>query len=94
MSFDRLDLSSDPGISPSRVPLALGPNSRQAPPAKEEPVDRKKFVGVKFNCCGLYVRVYINKDGTAYEGRCPKCTKPVRLKIGEGGTSNRFFEAF
>ncbi len=26
-------------------------------------------------------------------GRCPKCLKPVRLKIGEGGVDSRFFYA-
>lgn len=87
MSIDRLDLTSDPNFV-SRTPVVVPGNAR----APE--VDRKKFVGVRFHCCSLYVRVYVNKDGTAYEGRCPKCAKPVRLKIGEGGTSNRFFDAY
>jgi len=55
---------------------------------------KKKFLGLKFTCCGVYSRVYVNRDGTAYEGRCPKCLKPVKLKIGEDGTDNRFFEVF
>ena len=56
--------------------------------------ERRKFIGVKFNCCGIYVRIYANKEGTAYEGRCPKCFRPVKFKIGEGGTEHRFFEAY
>jgi len=55
---------------------------------------KKKFLGLKFTCCGVYARVYVNHDGTAYEGRCPKCLKQVKLKIGEGGTDSRFFEVF
>ena len=55
---------------------------------------KKKYLGLKFTCCGVYSRVYVNHDGTAYEGRCPKCLKPVKLKIGEGGTDSRFFEVF
>jgi len=53
----------------------------------------KKFLGIKFECCGVYARIYQNKDGTAYVGRCPKCMRPIRINIGAGGTNNRFFRA-
>lgn len=43
----------------------------------------KNFVGVMFTCCGVYGRVYKNKEGTAYVGRCPKCLKSIRMKIGK-----------
>lgn len=57
------------------------------------PGAKRRFVGVHFTCCDLYTRVYVNRDGTAYEGRCPKCAKKVRLEIGPGGTDSRFFTA-
>jgi hypothetical protein len=60
--------------------------------AKPQVVGRR-FVGVQFTCCDVYTRVYINADQTAYEGRCPKCAKQVRLMIGPGGTDARFFTA-
>jgi hypothetical protein len=75
-----LDVSSDP--QPNKT-------EEQSPP--KEP---RKFIGVKFNCCGIYVRVYINKEGTGYEGRCPKCFRPVKFKIGGEGVSHRFFDAY
>jgi len=78
-----LDLSSDP--SPQQPPLS-GEGSKGAVP--------RKFVGVKFNCCNVYVRIYVNKEGTAYEGRCPKCYRNVKFQIGSGGTDHRFFEAY
>jgi hypothetical protein len=53
----------------------------------------RRFVGVQFTCCDVYTRIYINSDQTAYEGRCPKCAKKVRLVIGPGGTDARFFTA-
>jgi hypothetical protein len=80
-----LDISSDPHPKPEPEP------EEQALPAKKE---QRKFIGVKFNCCGIYVRIYINKEGTLYEGHCPKCFRPVKFKVGESGTSHRFFEAY
>ncbi|MDR1962471.1 MAG: hypothetical protein LBQ50_01680 [Planctomycetaceae bacterium] len=78
-----LDLSSEPVLgSPVSSSDIENPNKTG-----------RRFIGVKFNCCGIYVRIYINRDGTAYEGRCPKCFKPVKIKIGTGGTNHRFFEA-
>ena len=53
----------------------------------------KKFLGIMFDCCNIYRRIYINKEGNAYEGRCPVCYRPVKVKIGEGGSSSRFFTA-
>ncbi len=56
---------------------------------------KKPFIGVTFKCCNVYSQVYINKDGTAYEGVCPRCyRKKVVVQIVEkGGTETRFFEA-
>lgn len=54
----------------------------------------KKFLGIMFKCCGVYGRIYENNDKTAYVGRCPRCMRTVKVKIGEGGTNTRFFEAY
>jgi hypothetical protein len=53
----------------------------------------KKFLGIMFECCHVYSRIYINKDGTAYEGKCPRCLKEIKVRIGKEGTSSRFFRA-
>ena len=63
------------------------------PPAVQPGVGRR-FVGIRFDCCSVYARVYVNRDETAYEGCCPKCFKPVRIGIGPGGTDCRFFSAY
>lgn len=64
-------------------------------PQPEMPaVERRRFLGVNFACCGVYSRVYANRENTAYCGNCPKCGKPVTFQIGPGGTDERFFTAF
>ena len=79
MAGERLDISSEPA--------GIGRNPRGQQPGG------RRFVGVRFVCCEVYTRVYINADETAYEGNCPRCAKPVRLRIGPGGTNERFFTA-
>lgn len=55
---------------------------------------RRRFLGVHFSCCHVYARVYVNPEGTHYAGFCPRCARPVRFRIGPGGTSERFFTAY
>lgn len=63
-------------------------NSSPPPPHAQ-----RKFLGIHFSCCNVYVRIYKNKDKTAYEGRCPRCGRKVTVAIGKQGTSSRFFIA-
>ena len=70
------------------------PKSSADDGAANEAESRQRFIGVRFRCCGTYARAYLNKEGTTYQANCPKCSKPVRFKVGPGGTDSRFFEAY
>lgn len=75
MAGDHLDLTSDPHSGK--------PSNNQ----RKDP----RYLGIRFDCCKIYVRIYLNRDGTAYEGRCPRCLRPVRFIVGAGGSDARFF---
>lgn len=53
----------------------------------------RPWLGIRFDCCNVYIRIYRNRDGTAYAGRCPSCGRAIRVPIGPEGTRSRFFVA-
>ena len=58
--------------------------------APAHPVQQRRLVGIHFQCCSVYSRVYVNQQGTAYAGNCPRCGRKVILKMGRDETNARF----
>jgi hypothetical protein len=79
MAGENVDLTSE------------GPNQERP---RRRTAQERRFVGIRFACCDVYTRVYINRQSTAYQGNCPRCSKPVTVKVGPGGTDSRFFTAY
>jgi len=78
----RLDIE---GVSPDEPP--------PAEPRDEPLFEERPWIGIVFECCQVYARVYRDRSATTYQGRCPKCLRQVRLRVGPGGTDLRFFAA-
>ena len=57
------------------------------------PPTPRPYIGVKFECCKVYIRIYLNKAGTAYVGHCPRCAAKIEIKVGPGGSDSRFWVA-
>jgi hypothetical protein len=62
--------------------------------AEPRPATRapRPYLGIRFRCCNAYRRIYLNRDGSAFFGHCPKCLRPVRIAVGEQGSAATFWE--
>lgn len=59
----------------------------------EASASTKRWLGVFFRCCHVYGRMYRREAESRYVGHCPRCLAEVSARVGEGGTSRRFFFA-
>lgn len=51
----------------------------------------RPFLGITFECCRVYCRVYLTADKKAFAGSCPKCGAPIRIRTAPGGSTSRFW---
>lgn len=76
-----------------------GLRSESAPPAQRPTgggggsLKGRPWLAVYWRCCHAYSRIYRNRQGTAYVGRCPGCGKHVHAAVGPDGTDCRMFFA-
>jgi len=90
-------MSDDPDyildLTPQASSSAEGQPNPEASSTPGSDDSARPWVGVQFDCCGVYVRVYRNREATAYVGRCPRCLREARIRIGPSGSSHRLFRA-
>lgn len=78
--------SDNRDVSPGHLDVIVDRDEPSAPP--------RRWLGIQFDCCGVYARIYRNGAGSAYVGWCPQCTRRIQVPIGPGGTDTRFFTAY
>ena len=53
----------------------------------------RTWLGVYYECCASYSRVYRRPDETQYRGRCPECGASVSIRVGPNGVAARMLIA-
>lgn len=56
-------------------------------------VKKREYIGVTFQCCHVYTRIYINKKRNAFVGWCPRCGVKMEVFISTEGSDSKFFTA-
>jgi hypothetical protein len=53
----------------------------------------RPWLGIHFECCDVYRRIYRDGKRRRYEGACPRCGRRVSVRIGPGGVATRMLRA-
>ncbi|HVP12700.1 MAG TPA: hypothetical protein VMV94_16100 [Phycisphaerae bacterium] len=83
--------STQPDSAAREGPVAGQAAASGPPPGSAPP--RRLWVGVQFECCGVYTRIYRDPDVPFYEGQCPQCGRKVTMRVGPDGVNSRLFRA-
>jgi hypothetical protein len=84
MAADAFDASSEP-------PAPYG----EGPPQPPENRGTRPFVGVHFQCCSVYSRVYLKPAEQLSIGFCPRCGRRIEFLVSERtGSAERFFTVY
>lgn len=83
-----LEISTAPRADDPAPPSSRSGSSSTSPPSEARP-----WIGVHFECCGIYARIYRRPDSPVYAGQCPRCLARITARVGADGTPQRLFRA-
>lgn len=66
---------------------------REHEAASAEVAGNRCWIGIHFECCCVYTRLYRAAGADRYVGRCPKCRTPVTVRVSPDGVSTSFIRA-
>jgi hypothetical protein len=77
------------------------PSISHSPSGADAPLDtpppsapgKRPFLGIYFECCRVYARVYRRPDQNMYVARCPQCLRAAKIRVGHEGCRQRIFTA-
>ena len=78
-------------LDPRDYKVELSTDASQREASNPATPTARPYIGVRFACCDVYVRIYRSPDGKSYRGHCPRCARPVNFVVGPGGTDARTF---
>ncbi len=59
--------------------------------ALDSKTQTRPWIGILFECCSIYSRIYRPPHARVYRGRCPRCMRSVQLHVDGTGTEARQF---
>ncbi len=55
--------------------------------------DSSPYINMYFECCKTYSRIYLNNDGDAFVGWCPRCAGKAVVRVDPDAEPGKFFRA-
>ncbi len=82
--------------APGGAPKEAARLSHHPRAAMENPrqFSSRPYLRILFECCQVYQRIYRDRGGAYYQGRCPRCLRAVRFNVASNGTSVRDFAVY
>ena len=80
-------------LKDGKIDVVSSPHVGKSDNQKTGPSSNRPWVGIHFECCDVYARIYRGADSPAYIGRCPQCGLPITIRVRPDGVNSRILRA-